>query len=134
MAFNELTELEQQAIDLLLAGDDPVLSVLRAQVKHLCILSREFTGVGLYVNFHFLEDIERVSGKQDFCIHDVCGELPNVEHGVAFNLFIHEGALATLEGYTYDDYWPDEFHIHGFQLSYCGGQRDLEEVRKGWSV
>lgn len=38
---------------------------------------------------------------------DVGAEFPNVKHGTGFLLFIRDGVASWLEGYTYDERWPE---------------------------
>lgn len=51
MQCNSWTPLEIGVLRLLLAGDDPVLGILREQFNHAELLSHEFTGVGFYTHF-----------------------------------------------------------------------------------
>ncbi len=44
------------------------------------------------------------------------GDLEGVAHGAGFVLFIRDGALACLEGFTYDEPWPET--IKSFTLNY----------------
>jgi hypothetical protein len=44
-------------------------------------------------------------------ISDVGAEIEGVRHGVGFVLFIQDGRLDCLEGFTYDDPWPDEVKL-----------------------
>lgn len=51
MQANTSIPLEPAVMRLLLAGDDPVLGILREQFHHAKLLSREFTGVGFLHEF-----------------------------------------------------------------------------------
>ena len=46
---------------------------------------------------------------------------------LGFLLYVKNGVLSALEGYTYDEPWPDE--LHGLKLSYSDDpRRDLEQL------
>jgi hypothetical protein len=115
-----LTTLEEQVLEMLLRGQDEVLDVLRQQVKDAQVSSREFTGVGFFTNFEVPAEVPRVRARPKFELGDVNGMADNVKHGLGFLLFVNDGALSMLEGYTYDEPWPDE--IRGLVLTYSTGQ------------
>lgn len=115
---------------LLLAGDDPVLHILQKQFNQASIESREMTGKGFFTYFAIPEKVQLLPGKPSFNIGDVEASIPSVRYGTAFLLWITDGALDFLEGYTYDDPWPD--NITEFSISYIGGERNINEVQKAW--
>jgi hypothetical protein len=124
-----LNRLETQVLGMLLVGDDDALNALRSQVPHLRVTSREMTGVGFLTEFSVSVDAPRVVGSPTFKFGDVSGKADNVEHGLGFVLYVDDGALSALEGYTYDDAWPEE--VHGLKLTYnSGGERNLNEFRR----
>ncbi len=115
-----LTTLEEQVLEMLLRGQDEVLDVLRQQVKDAQVSSREITGVGFFTNFEVPAEAPRVRARPKFELGDVNGMADNVKYGLGFLLFVNDGALSMLEGYTYDEPWPDE--IRGLVLTYSTGQ------------
>jgi hypothetical protein len=112
----KLTPLEQQVLAMLLAGEDDVLAVLRRQAEVATVSSREMTGVGFHTDISVPRDAERLMGRSRFTLTGVDGAAANVRHGLGFVLFVADGALATLEGFTYDEPWPDE--IQNLTLSH----------------
>ena len=116
-----LNDLEQAVLDKLLAGDHPALSTLREQARRAQLVGREYTGVGFFCDFQVPGDVPVVSG--DFHISDVVGELHGLAHGTGFVLFVRDGRLNMLEGFTYDEPWPQE--IGQFTLTYESEPRDL---------
>lgn len=84
---------------------------------------RELTGVGFYCTCEIPSEIERLALKT-FTIADVNAELNKLSHGAGFVLFIAEGALDVLEGFTYDEPWPEK--IQHFALTYQNDPRKLE--------
>jgi hypothetical protein len=112
-----LTILEKQVLEMLLRGQDEVLAILRRQAKQLEVTGREMTGVGFYAEFLVPPDVPRVPGGLTFKLGDVNGTADNVSHGLGFLLYVKDGALSVLEGYTYDEPWPDD--VRGLVLTYA---------------
>lgn len=125
----ELDELEKKVMEMLLRDDDPVLEVLYHQYQVCTVHKREFTGAGFFTDFSIPKVVQRV-GKKSFAFGDVIADIESLKHGAGFVLFIEDGLLSMLEGYTYDEPWPRE--IKNFQLSYINGKRDLYSLRKIW--
>lgn len=115
----DLTSLQKQVLEMLLNGDDEVLAILREQAKHGSVTSNRETGVGFYTEFAVPSEIQRAPGHKTFRLADVNGTAANLNHGLGFVLFIKDGALAALEGYTYDEAWPNE--IRELKLTYSEG-------------
>src|ERR1700675_3240531 len=118
--MTNLTTLEDQVLEMLLRGEDWVLSVLRQQAKQLQVSSRKMTGVGFYTEFVVPSEVPRVPGRPTFKLGDVNGTADNVKHGLGFLLYVKDGALSMLEGYTYDEPWPDD--VRGLVLTYSSKQ------------
>ena len=117
-----LNTLEQAVLDKLLAGDHPVLAVLRAQAQRARVTRREHTGVGFFCDFDVPSDVPRAP-HSDFHLGDVNATLDGLAHGAGFVLFVRNGRLATLEGYTYEESWPKE--IRNVKLTYQREPREL---------
>ena len=111
---------------MLLAGNNAILTVLQAQADHLKVSSREMTGVGFFTRL-VVEGTDTITSGPSFKLGDVNGTADNVQHGLGFLLYVKNGVLSALEGYTYDEPWPDE--LHGLKLSYSDDpRRDLEQL------
>lgn len=99
-------DLEKRVLDVLL-GDDPARQSLQDQARSARVTNRRFTGVGFFTDFMTdpaLPDALTAARVLDgvFAIPPEGGIPP-----VGFLLFIENGCLATLEGYTTDDSWPN---------------------------
>lgn len=73
--------------------------------------------------------------KQNFCFGDVGASFDqdNRKQEVGFLLWIKAGYVDCLEAYTYGfEKWPEE--DTPFQLFYFGNKRDLEYLRRNWSL
>jgi hypothetical protein len=117
-----LNELERAVLDKQLAGEHPVLAVLRAQAERARVVGRKETGVGFYCDFEVEAGAPTLDG--DFQIADVHGELSGLAHGAGFVLFIRSGRLSMLEGFTFDEPWPQQ--ARDFKLRYDQEPRELQ--------
>jgi hypothetical protein len=118
----KLTELESQVLKMMLAGTHPVFALLRKQFEVLTVSSRELTGVGFFCDLAVEESLP-IPGKPSFELSDVTGSAANLKEGMGFVLFVTDGALSMLEGFTYDEPWPEQ--VHNWKLTYRHGARDL---------
>lgn len=129
---NILTEIERKVMDFLLRGDDPVLEILRKQLRVSKVSMREFTGVGFFTHFKIPENTKRIERNKSFKFGDVEASIEGLKHGAGFLLHVEKGALDVLEGYSYDETWPSD--IRDFKVSYIHGhERDISSLRKKWS-
>ncbi|SRR6266511_2358771 len=123
--MTELTDLERAVLEKLLAGDDQRLAELREQLETTLVSKREMTGVGFFTTLSVLNSTHRLDDRS-FELGDVSADITGLTHGAGFVLFIRNGLLDTLEGYTYgDDRWPEK--ISSFRLRY-DAPRDLEAL------
>jgi hypothetical protein len=127
--MDDLTTLERQVMDMLLFGEFEALAVLRQQLATSRIVDREMTGVGFFARFSVLDDSPLLQDRRQIVLDDVCAEIVGVKHGAGFLLFINDGKLNILEGFTYDEPWPNE--VGRFALKYVNdGERDLDKVAR----
>jgi len=122
LGFNDL---EHAVLNKLLAGDHPVLEVLRQQFTQARLAKRVQTGKGFYCEIEVDADAPKV--RTDFHLSDVDGDIEGLSHGAGFVLFVRDGCLSMLEGYAYDEPWPDT--IRKFSLEYGEPER-LAELSK----
>jgi hypothetical protein len=125
--MTNIDNLDNEAIRLLIAGDDPILQILRSQVPHLLSLHREYTGVGYYARYALSNNAPRLPEEASFGFGDVSAEIEGLEFGAGFLLWIRNGLLDCLEVFSYDEPWPVE--IGRYRLYYQKGHRDLEALR-----
>lgn len=132
----KITPLESEVIEWLLRGDEPVLAALRTQFSVASIFSRELTGKGFYLKFEIPSDAQRVLGalnaKPSFYLGDVEAQIDTLKRGAGFLLWITDGKLDILEGYTFGEEWP--MRITKFELMYLGGNRDWKALRRRWET
>lgn len=124
----ELTCLERDVMDALFAVDNnKTLQILAQQTEKATVGKRDFTGAGFFTHFDVSPDCPLLVGMPSFTFGDVQAEIDGIAHGAGFLLFVRNGKIDCLEGYTYDEPWPE--HIGRYSLSYThGDKRDIDEV------
>ncbi|MGH2483438.1 MAG: barstar family protein [Candidatus Limnocylindria bacterium] len=105
-----LTKLEQAVLDKLLQLGNPTVEALRLQAEHSRVRHREYTGVGFWTEFD-VSEVASSAGSADFELSGVGADIPGLEHGAGFLLFVRNGYLSQLEGFTYDEPWPQDDQV-----------------------
>ena len=122
-----LTPLEQEVLNELLLGDYPPLAELRQQVPVAWVVERELTGVGFFTTLAVPRDAARARlPRTDVRLTGADAEIEGLEHGAGFVLYITDGALDVLEGFSYDEPWPD--HSDNFKVSQSRERKDIAEL------
>lgn len=115
-------------MDKLLAGEHPVLEALREQFRASQVSKRELTGCGFFTYFKVDPTISAApTNLASIKLGDVDAKISGLEHGAGFVLFVTDGYLDNLEGYSYDELWPTT--ISDFMLTYMGGKRELAALK-----
>jgi hypothetical protein len=110
MAPRELVEFVGLVMPKLLVGEHSSLVPLRDQFRESRIESVTLTGAGFYVNFLVPLQLPRVV-PADFAGGSVNVGIAGLERGLGCILFVRNGQIAFLEGYTYQEVWPEKFQI-----------------------
>lgn len=71
------------------------------------VISREFTGYGFYTDFEVSNFDLALPNKENLEL-GCLGNLEGIKNGAGFILFVRNGFIEMLEGYTYDEQWPNE--------------------------
>ncbi len=121
-----------RVMNMLLSGEDEILGILREQYKNSKIMSIKSSSAGFFVNFDVAcNSIDNKKYVCDFQIGDVYGCVDGVESALGFILYIRNGVINMLEGYTnIIDIWPDDNTI-----SLCfdsGCYRNYDALRDKW--
>ncbi len=123
-----LSPLEKQVLSMLLEGEEKQLTILREQLKAASVSERKMTGVGFYTKFKIPKKLKGIPNKESIKFGDVVAEISRLNHGAGFLLYIENGYLSMLEGYCYDEKWPEE--ILNFKLKYSSDdKRDIESIK-----
>ncbi len=127
-------DLARNVMEMLLDGDDEVLSLLKKQYETAEIVSEELGEVGFYINYH-VENfaINQEQFNSTFQIGDVDGVVNNINGAVGFILYVKDGFLTMLEGYVnIVDEWPEK--DYEIKLVYdTGKSRDYASLKKKWT-
>ena len=115
--MTKLTLFEKTVMCKLLHGEHPFLENLRNQFLHCEVVSQNYTGMGFFIDFKV--DKKFAYGNVNSEIGDVDAKMDGIQHGIGFVLFIRQGLLSMLEGYTYDEPYPTE--IVQYSLYYING-------------
>src|SRR5579862_2259916 len=110
-----LTPLEQAVLDVLLDKPGELYLSIRQQLAVASVGGREFTGVGFFTRFILPADAPIRRDLPNTAISDVGADIACVKHGVGFVLFVRDGVVSSLEGFTYEGAWPqktDEFKVY----------------------
>jgi hypothetical protein len=126
-------EFEKKIMEMLLAGDDPVLQALRNQYHNSTPERMEFTGAGFYTMFKVSVDTPPLASRKSFEINDINASFGEIREAFGFIIFVREGYLSMLEGYTLaSDVWPDDYSSVVPVYNGPRGNRDFEKLRKNW--
>ncbi len=118
-----LNRLERAVLAKLLDGDHHALFTLREQAETVHLLSRDFTRTGFFCKLQLPAGASILATEIDFHLGDVDATMDGLEFGAGFVLFIRNGSLDTLEGYSYEEPWPEV--IRQFELTYQNEPREL---------
>lgn len=117
-----LGKLEVQVMNHLLSGENEILAVLRVQFGAAIVKSKEYSGAGFFVYFEIREEAPRLASDYSFEIDDVAAHVTGLKNGVGFTLFIKNGVINMLEGYTFgEELWPKS--IENYELYYTNKEK-----------
>jgi hypothetical protein len=101
-----LDPIEVAVLNDLLAGQHPVLNALRAQLGGLRVTQRENTGAGFFTEFTVAPTAVPAPAAK-LCFGDVEATIRGLRNGAGFLLYVDRGLLVMLEGYAYEEPWPE---------------------------
>jgi hypothetical protein len=101
-----MEELENALMDALLTGSDPRFAALRRQYAAATIKDRQFNGKGFFTDFEVPPGAARVTPAKFELGSHLSLRLEGLQHGAGVVLFVRDGAITMLEGYTFDEPWP----------------------------
>lgn len=107
-------ELVQRLVPLLIEGEHPALVALRAQWPHARVREVEMTGHGFYAELDVPPGVP-LADPPGFAGGDATIWLEGAVQPSGCVLFVRSGRLATLEGYTYDERWPEDAVIRAIE-------------------
>jgi hypothetical protein len=102
-----LTAFERAVLDAFLAGDDPKLTLLRAQAEACTVSGRRHSGVGSFTELHVADSAPRVSPPA-MTLGDLDLRVAGLPRGATAMLFVRHGALVLLEFVSNEGDWPQD--------------------------
>jgi hypothetical protein len=117
----ELNDLEKAVLEKLLEGSHPVLEALRRQLPGLSVEKRQQTGAGFYTEFAKGSAAPVLLTGRKIRFGDVQASIDSLKLGAGFVLFVDDGLIHMLEGYSYEEPWPET--IGNFVLTYSTPDR-----------
>lgn len=111
-----LSDFEKPVLRILVKGD-PEETIISSQIEEACVTSREYTGVGLFVNLSIPENALtlRTSNRYIETTPKVHLDHPELPDGAGALLWFADGHISCLECYSYGNSWPTDeslFVIH----------------------
>ena len=125
MLLEPASKFEEAVLAKLLEGDLPELELLRAQLQSAQV-RREWTGAGFWTEFAVEQAAPRLARRARLQITGVYGHHRDLKAGVGFTLFVEDGAVSSLEGYTYEEPWPANIGAMQIEQDPTGHQRRVE--------
>jgi hypothetical protein len=90
----------------IISEDLAIADLLRKQYEVAKILDRQFTGYGFFTDFEIMDKSLRIPDNMNREVGNTQAVIEGLKLGVGFVLYIRNGFIKTLEGYTYDEPWP----------------------------
>jgi hypothetical protein len=107
----EVIDFVRRLMPDLLRGDHPALEALRDQFRRVPIRDVELTGVGFFVHFETVAGGPMTS-PLNFVGGSATLEISSAPNGAGCVLFVRDGRLSMLEGYTYgDEQWSEDAKV-----------------------
>ena len=117
---NQFNELENAVMELIRNENGELGEAIYQQFTISGVLSREYTGAGFFLNFKIDEKATSAIRRGRLVISGPEAEIEGLEYGAGFTLFVSDGFITTLEGFSYGEPWPQDitkFVVRPFKQS-----------------
>ena len=123
--FMDHMEFEKVIMNKLLIGEEDIFKDLQRRCQNILVLSREFTGCGFFTTFDVQDYVPKysLSGRID----DVAAEFQNSKDDACFILYVKDGKIDTLEGFTMGETW--NYNYDQAKIVYCLPDRRRYEFK-----
>jgi len=113
--MSDFEKFETNVIKQIITEDSTIAEKLLLQYKSAKVIKREFTGVGFYTDFEIQDKSTVILTDFNSELGSLHVTLPELKYGIGFVLFIRNGFISLLEGYTYgEEQWPDNITEYTF--------------------
>jgi hypothetical protein len=131
--MTQLNVLESAVLNKLLEGNHPALGTLRDQLRVATVRSRRLTGAGFFTEIELPpETILARMSPDSFQFGDVEASIPGLQHGAGFLVYIRNGMLQLLEGYSYEEPWPQRTDVFELRYSEPGRESLIAVFHGAW--
>lgn len=105
----ELSKFERELIEMM-AAHDPEREILLQQLANATVRSRDFTGVGVYVEIQVPDSLPKIMTTSRYIEQTPKAHFthPSLPDGGGALLWFDSGTISTLECYSFDGDWPSE--------------------------
>jgi hypothetical protein len=106
---------------------------LRKQLGVCRVVSRKFSGAGFFTTLAVPDDL-RVAAPGRLVLGDAQADIHGLLHGAGFLLWVEDGMLTMLEGFSYDEPWPDRTGTYVVSSAHPegGAPTDMEKVAEAY--
>jgi len=101
-------QFESDVMKKIITEDLSISDLLKEQYRFATVTKRSFTGVGFFTDFEITDRSLAIPGHLNLELGKVHAKIEGLEFGAGFVLFIRDGMLGMLEGYTYNEPWPTD--------------------------
>jgi hypothetical protein len=105
----ELSKFERELIEIMVELD-PEREILLQQLADATVRSRDFTGVGVYVEIQVPDGLPKIMTTSRYIEQTPKAHFthPNLTDGGGALLWFDSGTMCMLECYSYDGDWPSD--------------------------
>ncbi|MCL1987266.1 MAG: hypothetical protein FWG64_04765 [Firmicutes bacterium] len=105
MIISDFENFESKVMNAIINENANISYFLKQQYSIAKIVSREFTGVGFFTEFEISDKSLKLDKSPNLTLGTISAEIKGLNFGMGFVLFVNDGLIATLEGYTYSEPW-----------------------------
>jgi hypothetical protein len=99
--MGKLSKLEDAVLRAIASQYPDANSAIDAQRSAVCVTDRSNTGAGFYTTFEVDQSCPVVAATSP--IGNVTARVQGVDHGMGFILWLQNGRLSKLEGYSFEE-------------------------------
>lgn len=103
-----ISQLDEMIIARMLDDYPLYADNLREQLSKVRECDTVLSGKGFYTNFMLQDNAVPLPGCPDLELGFDMAEDENIDHQVGFMLFVRNGLIQMLEGFSYGQVWPQE--------------------------
>ena len=122
-----MTDLEHAVLEKILGQRNSNFANLRSQLESCRVKSRELTGVGFFTELEVDSSLPAAQIKSGTVqVGSAEARVQGLKYGAGFTLFITNGYLDMLEGYSYGEPWP--LTVTKFDLDFASAPQVLSNA------